>query len=387
MRSKLVHLFFGLCVFVGLVGAQDSIDDLFNDPELGIVEEQPEDPIDPDELTPQQDARFSGSVSAEAGVVAGLIDWTWPIELNDDISVTPFYSMDTTLKLDVRPTNTTRFYATLGAGVPEGGSLVFDTIDIGELFLDYTFADTVFFRVGKQSLTWGNGQIFNPANLASDVSNSTSIKASFPLGPLSSTIVAIARDSYFGDPELPGIAEVGIAGQTETSISPVSLGVSSFYQASRGLRTAAYLKSVLLGIDLLAEGTASWDAHFDSAEWAALGSLFWEGTDIGLVLVGEYLFESTNLPEGLGSTIGIGMAATDLLRDGWNPGVQWRHALYDSSGEVVIGLDGTLGNNLDVSFGVPIVYGADGTTYRGDGSDPESRVIAGVVRFSLSVGF
>lgn len=369
------------------LAAQESIDDLFNDPEMGIVEDETEEAVDPDELTTLTTSIFSGSVSAEAGLAGGLLDWTWPIDPVDDLSLSPYYAMGTTLRLDARPTPTTRFFARIGAEVPDGGSLVFDALEIEELFLDYTFADTVFFRVGKQSLTWGNGEIFNPANLATEVSDSTSIKASLPVGPLATTLVAIAKDSFFTDPELPGIAEVGVAGLVEGSVSPVSMGVSSAFQSNDGLRVAAYAKSVLFGMDVLAEGTARWNPSFASAEWSALTGLYWEGTNIGLVLVGEYLVESERLSDGFGSTIGIGVGARDLLRDGWNPGLQWLHAFFDGSGEVTLGLEGTLGNNLDVSFGLPIVYGPVGTTYREDGADPENRVIAGLVQFSVSVSF
>jgi hypothetical protein len=49
---------------------------------------------------------------------------------------------------------------------------------------------------------------------------------------------------------------------------------------------------------------------------------------------------------------------------GWRPGVRWRHAFEDNSGEVIPGISGTIAPRLSLSIGTPVIYGAPGSFYR-----------------------
>jgi hypothetical protein len=204
---------------------------------------------------------------------------------------------------------------------------------------------------------------------------------------MSGTLFAIARDGYFSDPELPGAAEIGVAGQFEGSVGPLSSGVASFFQINRGLTSSAYLKSVLGGVDVALEGVVSWPEGFGAPDYDAVLSTFWEGLPIGLVVVAEYLFESERLPDGLGSSVALGLGARDLLDDGWNPGIEWQHAFFDGSGRVQLGVDGPIADNLRLTLGLPLLYGAEGTHYRGASDDPENRVIGLAARVTFSLSF
>lgn len=387
MRALILGFSLLLMLPAALV-AQDSIDDLFDDAEAGIVEEDPtEEALTTDDLVDTGGPQFSGRVTAEAGAGFGLVDWRFPSDPENDLSLTPFYAMSSRLSIDARPTAETRAYMSFSTSVPSGSSIAFDMFSIDELFLDYTLADTVFFRVGKQSGSWGQGQFFNPANLIAGLSSSISIRASFPLGPISTTLYAIARDSYFSDPALPGIAEVGTAGQMTAVAGPVTLGLQAFRQAQAGVSVSGFAKWATFGVDTAVEGVVRWEPDFSTSTYDVLLTNLWEGGDLGWVITGEWQVDSDSIDNGLGSTVALAVAARDMLPDGWNPAVQWRHTFVDSSGEVVLGLDGLLFNDIDVGLAVPIVYGADGSRFRGSATDPDNRVLSLLLRLTLAVSF
>lgn len=384
MRALLVAAMVAAVTLAG--SAQDSIDDLFEDPEAGIIEDEPDETVDIEGLTEQDAPSVSGSASAEAGVSTGLSSWNNNLPVTDRLDFSAFYAMKSRVRFDVRPTSATRFYVSLSAEAPSQGSVTFGSIGIDELFLDYTFRESVFFKVGLQTMTWGNGQLFNPANLVTATSNAITLRGYLPLGASGLTLAAIAKDGFFTDPAVPGIAEVGYAGLFDWNLSPLSGSVAAYYQVDSGARTSVSFKAPIAGVDVALDGVVDWADDLADNGYQALLSTFWEGTDAGLNVVAEYLFESDRLPDGLGSRVAMGIAATDLLPR-WNPGVRWFHAFYDTSGEVIVGADGPIADNLRMSLALPISYGAPGTTYRSQTEDPAGRAIALIARVSLSVNF
>jgi hypothetical protein len=373
--------------FVSLgVGAQDSIDDLFNDAESGVIEEETEEQIDIAQLTRATDPVFSGKASADAALSVGLSSWDSAIPLEDRIDFSALYGMSSSISLDVRPSSVTRFRGALSVQAPGSGTVTFGELNLNELFLEYTL-NSLFFRVGMQSMRWGNGELFNPGNLIAPVSRAMTVRAFTPLGAgLGLTGVALAKDGFFSNPDLPGIAEVGYAGRMEWNLSPLSGALSGYYQAASGLRTAASLKLPVWGVDVSLEGVVTWEEDVQQNTYDGLIATFWEGTDWGLRVVAEYWFESERLPDGLGSRVGVGILATELL-DRWNPGIRWYHAFFDNSGEVILGVDGPVADHLRMSIALPISYGDNGTTYRESTEDPLGRAIALVIRATLSTAF
>jgi hypothetical protein len=385
MIQRILCILFLGSVSIGL-WAQDSIDDLFNDAEAGVIEEESDDQVNVDILTAESDPVFSGRASAEAALSAGLRSWDAAVPVADRLDFSALYGMSTRLSLDVRPSSVTRFRGSLGIQAPGAGTVSFGELNLSELFLEYTL-DSLFFRVGLQSMRWGNGELFNPANLIAPVSGAMTVRAFTPLGPgLGLTAVALAKDGFFSDPDLPGIAEVGYAGRLEWNLSPASGALSGYYQSASGLRTAASVKLPLFGIDASLEGVVNWEEDISQNTYDGLLATFWEGSDLGLQIVAEYWFESERLPDGLGSRAGVGILATDLLET-WNPGIRWYHAFYDNSGEVILGADGPVADHLRMSFALPISYGEAGTTYRETTEDPLGRAIALVIRVTLSTSF
>lgn len=383
---RLLPLLAASALLASPVAAQESIDDLFDDPQTGIIEAEPEEQVDPDELTRDEGPSFSGSATAEAGVAFGLQDWESTDPLVDRTGFTAFFAMGSSLRLDARPTSATRLFLSLGIDAPSDGSVGFGDLAVNELFLDYTLLDSIFFRVGRQSLTWGNGQLFNPANLASTVPGSISLRAFAPLGLGGVALIAIARDGYFTDPELPGIAEVGVAARWEWNASPFSGSVAGSYQATETPRTSASVKFPIGGIDVGLDTVVEWGATFSEHRYQTLLGAFWEGGTYGTQLVAEWLFDSERIDRGLGTEVGGALLVTDLPGR-WNPGLRWLHSFHDTSGEVILGVDGQVADSLRLAVGLPIAYGAPGSKYREDTEDPAGRVVSLIVRTTLRVSF
>jgi len=372
----------GVCLL-----AQESVDDLFNDPDAGIIEETEEEGIQPEELTAATGPRFSGSVSTTAGASLGLMDWTNEPFASENIEPAAFYGLNSTLALDVRPSSASRFFMSVNVESPVGNSLTISQPGIGELFVDYTLAETVFFRAGRQSLTWGTGQLFNPGNIIRDISSSLSVRAFFPIASNGVTLIAIANDSYIqsGDGPLAGL--LGYAGSFETSSDLATVALSAFYQITSGLTQSAYLKSSLGGVDLSLEAVNAWSPDWTYTDSDVLLSGFWEPGAWGTRVIAEYLLETARFSSGLGSSIAIGVAATDIPGFSWNPGIRWFHAFFDGSGELVLGVDGSVAPDVRLQIGLPINYGPSSGTYMQNKSDPADRVISLVAQLTLQLGW
>lgn len=368
------------------------IDALFADPEEGIIDEAPTETVDVDALTAEDAPLLSGSASAEAAVSVGLTTWEPVGTLRERIDFAASYGMSATIALDARPSSTTRFYTWIGASAPSPDSVLFSGFSIGELFLDYTLLGSVFFRVGKQSLTWGAGRLFNPTNLVSSLAETLSLRATTAGRAGEFAAIVMAGDGFFADPTLPRPDEVRVVGRWGWNLSPFAGTVAGSFRGADGpgvdgLRTSASVYAPLLGADLVLEGVVAWGEGWAVDRYDILVSFFRPFGVLGLNFQLEYLVASPHISSGgFGSTAGVAVFATELLPR-WNPGVRWLHAFYDGSGEVVVGVEGPVADHLRLGVALPFTYGPQGGYYRLNSEDPFGRVAAAVVQLTLQVDF
>ena len=345
--------------------ATDSVDDMFDDPNTGIVE-QPEEGIDIDAIAAEKKPRFSGSATIGGGFVLGMTRWENPFTDPGVIALTPFYLMEGVLKLDFRPASSVRLFGSLEVNSPyvdpahpEDTAIAFSPVLVDELFLDYTLAELLFFRLGKQEITWGQGRLFNPGNFMLNAIDGIALKGFLPLGPNGLTLVGLG-EGVLGPiaPAYDDLSElIAAAGLFETSLSRLTFGLLVYYRIDPGLRTGAYLKTPIAGVDVALEGVLEWGPDptvMDSA--AVLASLFWEGGRRKWQLILEYLFD-TSVPDYLGHSVGLGILARNWLPGGWKPGLRWVHSFADISGQLLVGLDGPLAPHLRLAVAFPIRYG------------------------------
>lgn len=395
----------GLALALTVIGsatlsAFDDIDDLFDDPDAGIIEGDDETSA-PD--TPEQDdtedsaaspplasggidlealttspTTFSGSVSASLGAGIALVEWPWEApdasDLSDYVDWIAGYSMSSTLRVDSRPRGHIRFSGALSTSL-NPASMSFSTPSVSTLFVDYTLADTVLFRVGRFSTTWGQGRILgNSANFVSEVSGGAAVRTTVPVARGTATGIIFSRGAWVGDGEgqfsESDPRAFAYAGQFETTIGSVATGISVRRRVTEPWRTAVHATAGLGDFDLTVEATNSWGftAPFfpgDDFSLNLLTQLAWTGGDPAWVVGVEHRYDST-VADFMGHRFGtaVRMPQFSLLGNRWRPNVQWRHAIQDHSGDVTAGLSSTVARDLSVSIGIPVQYGPPSSIYR-----------------------
>jgi len=371
------------------------LDSLFSDPDQGILEsENPDDSQNVDEaldvasLTTDPIPRVSGSASLSGGLGIGLTAWPGTAETatftpRDHWDYIIGYTMGTSVALDVRPTGYTRFYTSLSASLNED-TLVLTGPTLGEMFFDYTWKDTVFFRLGKQSLTWGQGRLVgNPANLVSRVADGAAVRAFFPLGSNGVTTV------LYGSQAMGGITPdtLGYAGIFDTTLGPLVTGLSAHYRKTEDLQTAVYAKVRLGSGDLTLESRMDWNLlQAEAPDTQVLAGFFWEGGTLGWSVLGEYLLDLRDT-SNIHQTVGLGVGVRRLPWGGWKPGLSWKHAIHDGSGQVLLGIDGPFAPSLGATIAIPILYGPPGSTFRVEETDLGTMVFGLGIKITLDVQF
>jgi hypothetical protein len=260
---------------------------------------------------------FSGSLQA---------DWKW----NDPWSNPPFAglpgsivpdsyglspALSASLFFDARPSDTTRFYGSAKSAWPFETS---SNSQIFELFSDFNWDDKVFFRFGKQTISWGVGYFFSPADVLNiqniDPENPTaqregpvSIRAHYPIPGSQNNLWAYA---VFDDPKMKP-EDTALAAKAEFVLGPWELGVGGWYRYDRPVRGMLTASGSIGQVSLFGEASLS---RGTERKWVEEitgllpdniffkeddSSLFFKGSagfsyansDLKLSIAGQYLYD------------------------------------------------------------------------------------------------
>lgn len=372
--------------------AFDDLDDLFSDPESGIVEDEiveeeedapPPQVVDVAALTTSP-VRFSGSVDTGAGLALGLSEWLGSSAAGgasgrELLNYGAGYDMKATFRVTARPQPYLRFTSSFTTELREQ-TATFSPLSIGDLFVDYTLQDRIFIRAGKFGQTWGQARILeNIGNIAGDTDSGAAMRATVPLRRGTATALV-----YTLGPRAPYSASDPrsfiYAGQFETTRGRVSSGVAARARSQDVLRTTAHVTLGLGHLDLTQEALFLIDREDplnpDATTIKTLSQFVWEGGYPVWRVIGEYLFD-TGVPDWQGSRMALGVRMPRFLPGGWRPNVQWRHAFVDNSGQIETALTGDLAPSMEGSIGIPVIYGPPGSVYRGiDTTIPSNGVVS-----------
>ncbi len=374
------------------LAAFDDLDDLFSDPESGIVEDEiieeaedepPPQVVDVAALTTSP-VRFSGSVDTGAGLALGLAEWPGSRGAGDAsarelLTYGAGYDMAATFRITARPQPYLRFTSSLTTEL-QAQTATFTPLRIGDLFVDYTLQDRIFFRVGKFGQTWGQARILeNIGNIAGDTENGAALRATVPVGRGTATALVYSRGrtAVYSESDPRSFT---YAGQFETTRGRVSSGVAARVRAQDVVRATAHVTLGLGHLDLTQEALVLVDRadplNLDATTVKALSQFVWEGGNPVWRVIGEYLFD-TAVPDWQGHRVALGVRMPQFLPNRWRPNVQWRHAFVDNSGQIETALTGTLAPSMDGSIGIPVIYGPPGSVYRGiDTTLPSNGVVS-----------
>jgi len=386
-----------------------ALDEFFEEQDPGVANDEDDDEAEEDEDDEEAEevegidfealttapTTFSGSVSTGFGAAVSLIDWPWSDEAGERDALENFevaggYDLSATFGVDARPRAHLRFSARMGTSLdPDSMSLTAPRFS--RLFVDYTLAESIYFRVGRYGMTWGQGRVVgNPANFVSDVSDGMAVRAVVPAGRGSVTALVHSKEAWVDQYSPQNPKAFAYAGQWETSLDNISLTAAGWGRYSEPLHTSSSISGSIGAFDLTMEAVNRWDWDepfaAENLDLRLLSQVLWEGGDPSWVIIGEHLFDSTvSSFRGHRAGVAFRMPRFGALGVNWRPQVRVRHAFHDNSGEVVTGLTGTVARDLSMSIGLPFRYGPPDSYYReGDfGSDLQN--IGGVAAFGLGL--
>ena len=406
-------LAFALCCIFPLFsesGTDDS-DEVFENPpdDTLVPETSPANPVD--RFTTQGGIRLSGSFDAYGGLLVGWADWPDPSDPGKGFSKSPVASISTSLSFDARPVSYFRVWGTLSMSYPDASSdyAQLSGPTIGELFCDYSVADVLFFRIGKQVVNWGAARFFAIDNLPARVPTGFQIplesfdggaagiglKVNIPFGVHSLTTFMQIKNGYLRPSSTPNLSEVGYGILGELLFGKTELSIGGYYQQYLRPRALITAKTSFFGIDAQAETIIAYtEGPGIVASW--VGNLFWEQPDVGFRIAAEYIYNAeTGQPyvseSQPGFPTGHAIACLAGFREVFGTkidmGVQWEHAFLDNSGIVIPAVVFKPFGYVSITCGVPLVYGPASSEIMNINPDPENRRTSLGLRISISGTF
>lgn len=333
----------------------------------------------------------------------GNLSWSPPAEEE----LLPEVSGD--LYFSARPRSDYRVYGKFRTRYPFSLDMV--EIEIFELYSDFNWEDRLFFRAGKQVVNWGVGYFFSPADLLSlapldpespeeDREGPLALKGHMPWGVHNLYLYTLVKDHMAEDGRLTP-SELGWAAKAEWVIGGWEWGLGTYWQRDVRPRMMSTLTGSLGVVDLFGEAVVSWgtDRTFllPSGEretrkdqpffWGTAGFRVSRG-DLGpggsASVAGQYFFNGdgygdSSLYEEAWAQAALGRLAPGDLRSfgrhygalsaawsqiGGSPlGLSsfWLGNLSDASGTVQLQGSWQILDEMQLSLGPRVVYGAGGT--------------------------
>jgi hypothetical protein len=288
-----------------------------------------------------------------------------------------------------------------------------------ELFADFNWGQAVWFRAGKQTVKWGVGYFFSPADVLSltaiDPSNPTAARE----GPIAlKTQVPFGQDNFY----LYTVAssaltpqQVAWAPKLEIVLGNAELAVAGYYRPDMVVRPRAMLMASfpVWIADVYGEAVGSYGSERNWVQdqggiystYTDPSDIFFQGTigfsvrwndsleNWNLTLNGQYYYngqgyQDPSMVTGLVNTpvqlLALettgGLLPTDLvfagrhyaaasaglskiMGSGWGLSLTWVGNLSDGSGEVAPGVSYIVTKDVTVSLSAPYWYGATGTQF------------------------
>lgn len=402
--------------------AQDDFDEsLFGGDPEGIVTEVEQDPAaDPSRALLQSDTVTLG----------GSYDLSLELRLdpapdeNDDALSSGLLDLRSRLFVDARPSAEFRAFAKGDLSYrPADGA----DFDLRELFADVAVADTVFVRAGKQTINWGVGVFFSPANLVNlervdpedpdaELAGPAALKAQLPLGTTNLTGYLLTDDFASG-------VNFDLAARAEFLLQDFEITVGGVLRADGPWALATTAAGAVGEVSVFAEAvlqgdpdkvfvvrdpgapggvaTRAADGLFASGTLGARYRTATEDDAYTLVLAAQYFYNGLGYddfsllqerPQAILALVAAGelrpedlrergrhylaasASAPDLGRSDLTPSLLWLGNLSDGSGIVDASVRYSGFDPLTPTVGYRLAYGAEGAEYAPAGTRHAFRV-------------
>jgi hypothetical protein len=273
--------------------------------------------------------------------------------------------------LDARPFETFRVYGEADVSYPfddQGGTREFyEVFHVSELFSDFQLGDVVFFRAGKQTINWGVGYFFSPADLLNvteidpedpeaELEGPVAVKIQAPLGAHNLYLYTVFE-------EAARIEEVALASKAEFVVGDSEIGLGAFYRAGDPPAAMTTLTTSLLDFDILTEGIVRYDERLLPSATAGSSYSFSDDLDYFNVSVFvQYMYngEGANNEQHYGAA---NASWTDMFDSDFTLGCFWIGNLADGSGMIAPSLSWSPIEELEIAVEASYAYGAAGDEY------------------------
>ncbi|MGI6148170.1 MAG: hypothetical protein ACOYEU_02295 [Limnochordia bacterium] len=363
---------------VGAAASDFDLDSLFGGEILLDLEETEPDRSAAELVLTGDRLEIGGSyrLGAEVSRLQGEIEVPLPIEVTrDEFSLT--FNGD--VYMDLRPEPTWRAFlkakyaAQLGYETwPEERSTESLDISLHELFLDYTLWDRLYLRAGKQTVNWGVGYFFSPADVINigridpfdaeaPREGPLALKAHYPMGSNNYYVYVIFED-------MESIGDVAVAPKVEYVVGRTEMGLGAFYRDGRPLQLMGTLSSTLGKVSVFGEAVLVVDSQSGPGE-----RLDWQWTVGGRYSYRdeEGLFDLTSAAQYLYSgkhEAAVLVNWNNLLKTRLSASALWLASLSDKSGLVNFGLNLPSLESVQPQVGVRYLYSADQSVALGSGT-------------------
>lgn len=398
--------------------SQDATDDLFGDSIFSEVDENPNaNPAD--DLLTSDKVILGGNFKVATQISLESDDRKWALS-------TGLSDLSTTLFLDARPNRDFRAFIK--------GKLSYKTtdglgLDLREAFADFAVDNRVFIRAGKQTVNWGVGYFFSPANLINlervdpenpglELSGPVALKAQLPLGKNNLTGYLMMKDMS-KDNKLSFAARYefllrgfeissgaiiednghwAVMATATGSVSDVTLFAEAVLEANSpkvfvikdgnsatGLSTSNS-ESLFFSATLGARYSYTTDdelytiagsaQYFFNGKGYADSSIFTDNPAAIAALIGSKALSISDLQTRGQHYLAVNLSSPNIGKTKLNPSALWLSSLSDGSGFVSANLSYSGMDYFTPSFSYRYSYGSEGAEYSPDGT-----------KHSLSLGF
>ena len=282
------------------------------------------------------------------------------------------------------------------------------SFNLGDLFFDYNFNDTVFFRGGKYNHSWGISPNYGFTNLLSRVpkegfsGDSYIYKVDVPIGVGGIQALALTRVNLNGG-VIPKIEDFGLGGKYNLALRLADLDMGVYYKDNMPLRGFLSIKTTIGKTEVYNEWLGVIDLQNSSELSGAVNLGFARDfLDKKFSLAGELFFNTEGNAYWYrpGTTIqksdispfieGLNIAINTTYRP-WEKGnprlfLQFRYAPSQDSAYLVPGFRLTPWSNIDFSIAAPMALGSkDGYYYTHSATDDKGRHLPFSLVFLISM--
>jgi hypothetical protein len=393
---------FIISFFISFSIYPQDIDSLFEDvSEAENIEEVEQEVNILQDLVNKEGFSLGASFSAYIGYSPG-----WNLDSDPFFEDSGLVGLSSKIILDSQISDHFRFYQSYSISYPD-----FEA-EVSEFFADYDLNNKVYFRIGRQNLTWGISRYYTftnlPARLPDDFSSdddaedSFSVKLDVPVGIGGLQGLIYTREGFLEDTDYPALDEMGWGGYYNLALKQFDLTAGAYYHNELNTRAFASVSTTLLNtLELYSEFLVSYDIQNDDDE--DIPDRLDLGANIGffvelfsgkLELTGEYYYngEETEL-EPVGAKLDLPLVWGHNLALGFSLDIIEKklnfesYALYnisENTGVLIPVLTLNPGYSLVLKMASPLVFGSDTGTYQDYNPDDFDRDLSFVFTAKIS---